>query len=332
MGDIQKHIKIALFDAKAYDKIWFDEYKSKYNIDILYIENKLTSGTAGLANGCNGVIAFVNDIIDEAVINTLVSIGIEIVAMRCAGYNNVDLCYASGKLIIVTVPAYSPNSVAEYAIALLFTLNRKIHRAYMRTKEFDFSINGLLGFEMCNKTVGVVGTGRIGRAFINICRGIGMNVIAFDPNHSESDIKYVSFDELCANSDIISLHCPLTKETYHIINKDSFTQMKDGIVIINTSRGALIDAEELITAIKTHKVGGAALDVYEEERTLFYEDFSDTVIQDDVIARLLSMPNVIVTSHQAFLTKEALENIANTTLSNLSLFFKGVIQNEVKSK
>lgn len=323
---------IAFFDAKPYDKIWFDQYKDKYDIDIVYIENKLTADTVNLAGGCNGVIAFVNDLIDEPVIDRLTAMGIKIIAMRCAGYNNVNLNHAAGKITVVTVPAYSPSSVAEYTVALLFTLNRKIHRAYMRTKDFDFSINALIGFEMCNKTVGVVGTGKIGKVFINICRGIGMNVIASDPFPTAEDIKYVSFDELCRSSDIISLHCPLTKETHHIINKESISQMKDGVIIVNTSRGALIDAEELITAIKTHKVGGAALDVYEEERTLFYEDFSDTVIQDDVIARLLSMPNVIVTSHQAFLTKEALENIAKTTLSNLSQFFGGIIRNEVKAK
>lgn len=324
--------KIAFFDVKPYDKIWFEQYKDKYGIEIVYIENKLTAETVSLALGCDGVIAFVSDIIDETVIDRLVEMNIKIIAMRCAGYNNVNLNYASGKITVVTVPAYSPSSVAEYAVALLFTLNRKIHRAYMRTKDFDFSINALMGFEMNNKTVGVIGTGKIGRAFINICRGIGMNVLAFDPFPTADDIEYVSFEELCARSDIISLHCPLTKQTHHLINEDSIARMKDDVIIVNTSRGALIDAEELITAIKTHKVGGAALDVYEEERALFFEDRSDTVIQDDVIARLLSMPNVIVTSHQAFLTKEALESIADTTLSNLSQFFAGVIQNEVKAK
>lgn len=327
-----KQKKIAFFDAKPYDKIWFEQYKHKYNIDIVYIENKLSADTVNLALGCDGVIAFVSDIIDDVVIDRFVEMNIKIIAMRCAGYNNVNLSYAAGKITVVTVPAYSPCSVAEYAVALLFTLNRKIHRAYMRTKDFDFSINALMGFEMCNKTVGVVGTGRIGRVFINICRGIGIKVLAYDPFPAAGDIEYVPFDELCTRSDIISLHCPLTKQTQHLINKDSIARMKDGVIIVNTSRGALIDAEELITAIKTHKVGGAALDVYEEERALFYEDFSDTVIQDDIIARLLSMPNVIVTSHQAFLTKEALENIADTTLSNLSQFFAGVIQNEVRAK
>lgn len=330
MNEIKNPKTIAFFDAKPYDRIWFERYKNEFGINIVYIENKLSADTVNLAAGCDGVIAFVNDIIDETVIDRLSVMGIKIVAMRCAGYNNVNLNYADSKVTIVTVPAYSPNSVAEYAMALLFTLNRKIHRAYMRTKDFDFSINALMGFEMCGKTVGVVGTGKIGKVFINICRGIGMNVIAYDPFPSAGDIKYVSFEELCRASDIISLHCPLTKETHHIINKDSIARMKNDVIIVNTSRGALIDAEELIKAIKTHKVGGAALDVYEEERTLFYEDYSDTVIQDDVIARLLSMPNVIVTSHQAFLTKEALENIAKTTLSNLSQFFVGVIQNEVR--
>lgn len=316
--------RFAFYDAKPYDKIWFDRLKDKYDIKLKYIENKLNAETAGLASGCGGVVAFVNDTLDSEVIDALHQNGVRFIAMRCAGYNNVDLKAAAGRMTVTHVPAYSPYAVAEYAMALLFALNRKIHRAYLRTRDFDFSIDGLTGFDLHRKTVGIIGTGKIGRVFIDICRGIGMRCLAYDPYPSdECHAEYVDLDTLYAESDIISLHCPLTRDTRRIINAGSIEKMKDGVFIINTSRGALIHAEALLDAIKSHKIGGAGLDVYEEETDLFYEDFSDTIIQDDVLARLLSMPNVIITSHQAFLTDEALHNIADVTLKNIRLFLDG---------
>lgn len=315
---------IAFFDTKPYDRIWFDRLKDKYGFEFKYFESKLNSDTAVMCAGLDGVVAFVNDVIDEKTISILSEQGIRILALRCAGYNNVDFKAAYGKIHVVRVPAYSPHAVAEHAMALLLTLNRKIHRAYIRTRDFNFSINGLTGFDLYGKTMGVVGAGKIGRVFVDICKGFGMKVIAYDPFPArDSGIDYVELEELFRRSDIISLHAPLTKETYHIINQDSIALMKDGVIIINTSRGALIDSEALLEAIKNGKIGGAGLDVYEEESDIFFEDYSNAIIQDDVLARLISMPNVIVTSHQAFLTDEALKNIAETTLENLRQFFDG---------
>ena len=321
----------AFYDAKPYDKTWFDRMKADYDVELKYIENKLNHETAFMAQGCDGVIAFVNDTIDKETIDILYEQGIRLVAMRCAGYNNVDFKEAFGKIHVVRVPAYSPYAVAEYAAALLFALNRKIHRAYLRTREFDFSINGLTGFDLHGKTVGVIGTGKIGQMFINICKGIGLHVLAYDLYPADGlDVEYTSLEELYKRSDIISLHCPLTKDTYHMINHESIALMKDQVILINTSRGSLIDSDALLEGIKAHKVGGAGLDVYEEEAEIFYEDFSDTIIQDDVLAILLSMPNVIITSHQAVLTNEALENIAETTLQNIKSYFDGVeLKNEI---
>jgi len=323
--------KIAFFDTKPYDKIWFDQIKADYDFELVYFEEKLTSNTASMVQGYDGAIAFVNDTIDKNAIETLAKNGVGILAMRCAGYNNIDFKAAFQKLHVVRVPAYSPYAVAEHAMAMLLCLNRKLHRAFNRTREYNFSLNGLTGFDLHGKTAGVIGTGKIGRVFINICRGFGMNVLAFDPYPAkDSGIEYVEQEELFARSDVISLHCPLTKETAHIINKKTLALMKDGVVLINTSRGALIDSDELLEAIKSGKVGGAALDVYEEESDLFYEDFSNTNIQDDVLARLISMHNVLITSHQAFLTNEALQNIAETTLKNLEEYFAGKpLQNEI---
>jgi D-lactate dehydrogenase len=314
--------KICFYDTKPYDKVFFDFYKEKFGFRIDYFEPKLNSDTAVMAKGYEAVVAFVNDTIDEKTIDILYNNGVRIIGMRCAGYNNIDFKAAFNKLHVVRVPAYSPYAVAEHAMALLLTLNRKIHRAYNRTKEHNFSLNGLIGFDLHGKTMGVVGTGKIGRIFVDICKGFGMNVIAYDPYPIKgSDIKYVTFDRLCKESDIISLHCPLTKETKHLIDKDKFDLMKKGVVIINTSRGALINSEDLLSAIKEEKVGGAGLDVYEEETEFFYEDKSYSIIQDDILSGLISMPNVIVTSHQAFLTKEALNNIAEITLMNVKDFF-----------
>ena len=275
-----------------------------------------------MANGSDAVVAFVNDTIDKDTIEVLDSLGIKIIGMRCAGYNNVDFEAAYNKIQSVSVPAYSPYAVAEFAMGMLLTLNRKYHRAFNRTREFNFNLEGLAGFDIHGKTIGVVGTGRIGQAFISLCSGFGANIIAYDPYPNKNiDVHYVTFEELCKQSDIISLHCPLTKDTYHLINKESIANMKDGVYIINTSRGALIESESLLEAVKQLKVGAAGLDVYEEEADLFFEDFSSSIIQDDTLARLISMPNILVTSHQAFLTAEALSNIAETTLHNLRDYF-----------
>ena len=323
--------KIAFFDSKLYDKIWFDTINNKYNYDIHYFENKLNSETAILARGFDAVIGFVNDEINKETIDKLYKNNIRILAMRSAGYNNVDLKAALNKIHVVRVPWYSPYSIAEHAMALLLCLNRKIHRAYSRTRDRNFSLNGLTGFDLHGKTVGVIGTGKIGKVFIDICRGFGVNILAYDPYpDTNSNINYVSLEELFKMSDIISLHCPLTKYTHHIINKDSLSKMKDGVYIINTSRGALIESEDLVDALKTGKVGAAGLDVYEEESDFFFEDCSELIIKDDVLTVLSSMPNVLITSHQAFLTNEALENIARTTLKNLHQFFNNeLLENEV---
>ena len=285
-----------------------------------------------LARGCDAVCVFVNDTVNAAVIDRLYEYGVRLIALRSAGYNNVDLQAAFGKIHVVHVPAYSPYAVAEHAIALLLTSVRRIHKAYNRTREFNFSLNGLTGFDFHGKTVGVVGTGKIGRIFIDICRGFGMNVIAYDRFPAkDSGITYVSLEELLEQSDIISLHCPLTDETRHMINAEAIGKMKKGVVIVNTSRGALIDAEALLEGIKARKIGAACLDVYEEEADVFFEDRSGHILNDDLLSRLISMPNVIVTSHQAFLTEEALNNIAETTVSNiLSCFEKdGMCDNEL---
>lgn len=317
-------MKIAFFDAKPYDIPSFETFGKAADMEFKFYESKLNEDTVDLANGCEAVCVFVNDDVNDKVIDKLYSFGVKLIALRSAGYNNVDVKHAFNKIHVVHVPAYSPYAVAEHAFALLLTLVRKTHKAFIRTRDFNFSLNNLTGFDLHGKTVGVIGTGRIGCIFINICKGFGMNVLAYDHCPKENiPAKYVSLDELVSNSDIISLHCPLTAETTHIINKRSLSLMKEKAIIINTSRGALIDAEALLDAIKTRKIGGAGLDVYEEEANIFFNDLSDKIIDDDVLARLISMPNVIVTSHQAFLTEEALNNIAETTVNNISAFFTG---------
>ena len=324
-------IKIAFFDAKDYDIQSFNSVNEKGMFDIKYFETKLNIDTVSLAKGCNAVCVFVNDIISKEVIDELVKLNINLVALRCAGYNNVDTNYADGKIHVVRVPAYSPEAVAEHAIAMLLTSIRRIHKAFIRTRDFNFSLNGLTGFNLYGKTVGVVGTGKIGKAFIKICKGFSMNVIAYDKYPDPNlDIKYVSMEELFKESDIISFHCPLTNENRHIVNDDTIKIMKKGVTIINTSRGALIDSNALLNGIKERKIGAACLDVYEEESDIFFHDYSQHIINDDTLARLISMPNVIVTSHQAFLTNEALNNIANTTLDNIAEFVGiGSSKNEI---
>ena len=321
-------MKIAFFDAKPYDKPAFEKYGAEYGVTFKYFETKLNEDTVDLAGGFDGVCVFVNDVVNAAVIDRLVSLGVKIIALRCAGFNNVDLKHARGKLCVVRVPAYSPYAVAEHTMALLLTSVRRIHKAYNRTRDFNFSLAGMTGFDLYGKTVGVIGTGRIGRVFIDICRGFGMNVLAYDKypaaELSNGDkVRYVELDELFQNSDIISLHCPLTEDTYHIIDEKAIEKCKRGVILLNTSRGALVDAEALLAGIKSRKIGAACLDVYEEESEFFFEDFSGHILEDDVLARLLSMPNVIVTSHQAFLTEEALFNIASTTVQNIAAVLRG---------
>lgn len=313
--------RIAFFDAKEYDKQSFMAANGEGEFDIRFLETRLTPDTYKLAEGCDVVCVFVNDDINSFVIDRLYEMGIKLIALRCAGYNNVDVEYAYGKVHVVRVPAYSPYAVAEHAMALLLTSIRRIHKAYIRTKDFNFSLEGMTGFDLHGKTVGVIGTGKIGRIFIDICRGFGMNVIAYDKfPAADSGIEYVSLDELWERADIISLHCPLTDENRHMINASTIDKMKKGVVIVNTSRGALIDTEALVEGIKDRKIGAACLDVYEEESNIFFHDYSNHIVNDDILARLISMPNVIVTSHQAFLTKEALSNIADTTLDNIREF------------
>ena len=315
-------MKIAFFDTKPYDKPSFDKFGAEKGIKFKYFETKLNEDTVDLAHGFDGVCVFVNDTVNAAVIDRLAEMGVRLVALRCAGFNNVDVKHAFGKIHILRVPAYSPYAVAEHAMAMLLTSIRRIHKAYIRTRDFNFSLVNMTGFDLHGKTVGVIGTGRIGRVFIDICRGFGMKVLAYDKFPAEGldngdTIRYTELDELFKNSDIISLHCPLNEETYHVIDEKSIAKCKRGVVIINTSRGALVDAEALLSGIKSRQVGAACLDVYEEESDIFFEDFSGHIIEDDTLARLISMPNVIVTSHQAFLTEEALSNIAETTVNNI---------------
>ena len=325
-------IKVAFYDAKAYDIPSFEQHGALHDIQFRFLETKLNADTVALAKDCDAVCVFVNDDVNAQVIEQLYEYGVKLIALRSAGYNNVDVQAAFGKIHVVHVPAYSPYAVAEHAMALLLTSVRRIHKAYNRTREFNFSLNGLTGFDLHGKTVGVIGTGRIGRIFIDICKGFGMQVICYDPYPAaDSGLSYVALDELFARSDIISLHSPLTNETRHMIDADAIENMKKGVVIVNTSRGALIDAEALLEGIKARKIGAACLDVYEEEADVFFEDLSGHILNDDLLSRLISMPNVIVTSHQAFLTEEALNNIAETTVNNiLSCFNKdGLCENEL---
>ena len=318
-------MKIAFFDAKPYDKPSFEKYGAQRDIEFKYFETKLNEDTVELAAGFDGVCVFVNDTVNSRVIDRLSELGVRIVALRSAGFNNVDMKHAFGRVHVFRVPAYSPYAVAEHTMALLLTSIRRIHKAYIRTRDFNFSLAGMTGFDLHGKTVGVIGTGRIGRVFIDICRGFGMRVLAYDKFPAAGldngdTVRYVALDELFEKSDIISLHCPLTEDTYHVIDGAAIEKCKKGVVILNTSRGALVDAEALLLGIKSRKIGAACLDVYEEESDLFFEDFSGHILEDDTLARLISMPNVIVTSHQAFLTEEALSNIAETTVDNIATF------------
>ena len=314
---------IAFFDTKSYDRESFLKYSGD-ELNIRFFENKLNEDTVSMAACCDAVCVFANDNINKKVIEKLENYGVKLIALRCAGYNNVDLKYARNRIKVVRVPAYSPYAVAEHTMGMILMLNRKLHRAYIRTRDHNFSLDSLTGFDLKGKTVGIIGTGKIGQVFADICKGFGMNISGFDPYESEEFCgKYMSLDELLSKSDIISLHCPLTKENRRLINKETVAKMKDGVFIINTSRGRLIDTQSLVDGLKSGKVAAAGLDGYEEETDIFFEDYSDEIIKDDTLSTLISMPNVIVTSHQAFLTREALSAIAETTVKNLEDYFSG---------
>jgi D-lactate dehydrogenase len=318
-------IKIAFFDTKPYDKESFTEINKNYNFEIKFHKFHLMPDNVILAQNSDIVVVFVNDMINAEMIDQLTSYGVKLIALRCSGFNNIDLKAAQGAIKVVRVPAYSPNAIAEHTVALMMTLNRKIHRAYFRTRDSNFALQGLLGFDMYGKTAGVFGTGKIGKVLIKILKGFGMKILAYDPYPDceyavEAGFEYVKQDELFNQSDIISLNCPLTKETEYIINKNTISKMKHGVMLINTGRGKLIKTSDLIQALKTGKIGSAGLDVYEEESRYFFEDHSDIVMTDDILARLLTFNNVIITSHQGFFTKEAMYNIAQTTMQNIDDF------------
>lgn len=328
-------IKIAFFSATKTDKRLYcrEEYKQAENIDFTFFDVQLSDKTVNLAQGFNGVCVFVNDNLSKPVLKQLKDIGISLISLRCAGFNNVDLKQAQALgMTLLRVPAYSPMAVAEHAVALMLTLNRKTHKAYNRVREGNFTIEGLLGFDIHQKTIGIIGTGRIGLALVKIMQGFGAHILAVDPNPNKQAIqhgaKYVELDELYEKSDIISLHAPLLTPTMHMINKDSIDKMKQGVMLINTSRGALIKAEDLIGALKARKIGYLGLDVYEQEESLFFKDHSEEILDDDVFERLLTFPNVLITSHQAFYTREALNNIIETTLQNII----GFHQNKINPK
>ena len=315
-------MKVAVFSTKPYDQNNLDKFNNKQH-DFTYIAARLTNLTASLADGHEAVCCFVNDQISEECIEILANSGVKFIAMRCAGYNNVDLIACKKHNIkVVRVPDYSPYAVAEHAVALIMDLNRNIHRAFARVRENYYLLDGLLGFDMHGKTIGVIGTGKIGLCLIKIMKGFGCNIIAYDPNPSDEAIalgvKYKSLDELYTKSHVISLHCPLTPETHHLIDTNSITKMKKGVMLINTSRGGLVDTAAVIKGLKSEHIGYLGLDVYEEETALFFEDFSNAVLQDDIFARLLTFPNVVITGHQAFFTREALDAITTITLNNLT--------------
>ncbi len=317
-------MKTIVFSTKKYDREYLDQANEEYNHEIKYVESRLTDETVRLAEGYDIACIFVNDVANAEVIKGLKDCGVKVIALRCAGFNNVDLHAAEEyEVCVVRVPAYSPYAVAEHAIALIMVLDRKIHRAHNRVREGNFSLQGLDGFDVHGKTAGIIGTGRIGEITARILKcGFGCDVIAYDVKENQAlteiGVKYLPIDELLNQSDIISLHCPLTPETYHLINENSICKMKPGVMLINTSRGGLIDAVAVIEGLKSGQIGYLGLDVYEEEEDLFFEDLSGEVIHDDVFARLQTLPNVIITGHQAYFTNEALQNIAQTTIENIT--------------
>lgn len=317
-------MNISFYGTKPYDRLWFEPMSREYSVPIHFIESGLNSDTVVLAKGSDAVCIFVNDSVNREIAARLSEYGIKLVLLRCAGFNNVDLnATKEYGITVMRVPSYSPSAVAEFSMASLLSVNRSIHRAYARTRDFNMSINGLMGQDLNAKIAGVIGTGRIGQCMIDIFNGFHMKVLAYDPYPNENlDAIYVSLDELLTRSDFISLHCPLTKDTYHLLNEDTIKKLKPGVIISNTSRGALIDSTALIEGLKNGIIGGVALDVYEEEEGLFYEDVSDKIINDDVLIRLCTLPNVLITSHMGFFTKEAMQAIAETTIKN-ALAFEG---------
>lgn len=329
-------MKIAVFSTKSYDQEYFEKYNSEYNYSFTYFETALKASTANLTNGFDVVCIFVNDLVDKETLKILSANNVQLIALRCAGYNNVDIEAAKSYTIkTVRVPAYSPEAVAEHAIALILTLNRKTHKAYNRVREGNFSLKNLIGFNLHGKTIGVIGTGQIGSTFIKVIKGFGCKIVAFDINKNEElldlGLEYLSLNEVFKSSDILSLHCPLNQHTKHLINEKSIASMKDGVMIINTSRGGLVNTASVIEGLMSKKIGYLGIDVYEQEEKLFFRDLSEHIIQDELILRLMSFPNVLITSHQAYFTKEAMEEITLTTLENIKSFKnKLTLKNEIE--
>ncbi|PTM13945.1 MAG: hydroxyacid dehydrogenase [Bacteroidetes bacterium] len=328
-------MKIAVFSTKPYDQEYFERHNKNADFEFTYFETTLNSRTANLTAGFDVVCVFVNDQVDEDTIKKMVDHGVRLIALRCAGYNNVDIESAKrNQLKVVRVPAYSPEAVAEHAVALLLTLNRKTHKAYNRVREGNFSLNNLIGFNLHGKTVGVIGTGRIGATFCRIIKGFGCKIIAFDKYPADElihlGVVYLPLTEVFQQADILSLHCPLNPDTKHLINAHTLSLMKEGVMIINTSRGALINTADIIEGLAEQKVGYLGIDVYEQEENLFFKDLSESIIPDDLIVRLIGFPNVLITSHQAYFTKEAMREITITTLENIEDFGKGIaLKNEI---
>ena len=318
-------MRIAFYSTKPYDRIWFAPLAADYGFEISFIELPCKKETLGLAQGYDAICIFVNDYMDKEMIDCLYTMGVKAILLRSAGFNHVDVRAAQGKLEILRVPSYSPEAVAEFAVTLLLAVNRHIHKAYARTRDFNMSLNGLMGMDLNQKVAGVVGTGKIGQAMIRILQGFGMQILAYDPFPIEGlKVEYVPLEELFRRSDVISLHCPLTAETKNLINRESIAMMKEGVYLINTSRGGLIDSDALIEGLLQKKFGGVGLDVYDEEEGIFYEDCSEDIIEDENLARLMTFPNVIITSHMGFFTMEAMQAIANKTLENAYALERGL--------
>ncbi|TPE42391.1 2-hydroxyacid dehydrogenase [Pontibacter mangrovi] len=328
-------MKVAIFSTQSYDRLYLDRYKEGSQLELTYFDAALDEHTAGLTQGFEAVCIFVNDRVDLETANIISANGVRAVVLRCAGFNNVDVAAAHERGVkVLRVPAYSPQAVAEHTVALILTLNRKTHKAYNRVREHNFSLERMMGFNLYGKTVGVIGTGQIGAAFCRIMLGFGCTVIAYDPLPSPAlkvqGVTYVPLEELLRTSDIISLHCPLTPATHHLINKEGFDMMKNGVMLINTSRGAVIQTRDAVQALKSEKLGYLGIDVYEQEENLFFRDLSERIVPDDLIARLMAFPNVLITAHQGFFTKEALQQIAVTTIKNLNDVALGTTsQNEI---
>ncbi|MEQ8208813.1 MAG: 2-hydroxyacid dehydrogenase [Lacipirellulaceae bacterium] len=327
--------RIAIFSTKPYDRKYLEAANFAHGFDLKFYEPRLTTETVRLAEGFDAVCAFVNDELGGEVIRQLADQGVKTIALRCAGFNNVDLAAAKEHEVrIVRVPAYSPHAVAEHAVALLLSLNRHLHRAYTRVRDGNFTLNGLVGFDLVGKTVGIIGTGKIGETFAGIMKGFGCHLLGYDKYENDDckklGLNYVELPELFAQSDIISLHCPLTEETHHLIDEQAIAVLKQDVVLLNTSRGGVLDTRAVVGGLKSGKIGALGIDVYEEEAGLFFEDRSEEVLTDDVLARLLTFPNVLITGHQGFLTHEALTAIAETTLANIASIQEGACANEVQ--